>query len=168
MQKVFLVFACFCVFFGLNLFAAAQDKTVDKADVKQLEAIYKELDGALKKRDLKIYEKYMDERFAAERGDNKISRARIFEAMKQFLSSLTEINEAASKIEKVRVTEGNYFLEVSGVLKAKLKMPDGTISNLEINTKSTDVWIKTEKGWKEILQIERGSKTLIDGNEVPM
>jgi ketosteroid isomerase-like protein len=166
MQKIFLIFSCFCVFFGLGAFAAAaQDKTADKADVKQLEAIYREFDEAVKTRDLKIYEKYLDERFEIESGDNKVPRARIIEGIKQFLDSLTEISEAASKIEKVRVTGGNYFLEVSSVLKARLKMPDGRIANVEFNTKSTDVWIKTEKGWKEISQIERGSKILVDGKE---
>ncbi|HEX8737744.1 MAG TPA: nuclear transport factor 2 family protein [Pyrinomonadaceae bacterium] len=165
MQKIFLIFAVFSLFFGLTASLAAQDKTPDKAHVKQLEAIYKQLDAATRKRDLKPYEKYLDSTFEVEHDNQKISRREIFELMKQFLDSAVEITEAASKIEKVRVTDGNYFLEVNSLLKGKFKTPDGKISNLEIRTQSTDVWIKTEKGWKEISQISRGSKVLADGKE---
>lgn len=168
MQKTSLIISALCVFFGFSAFAAAQDKIVDKAHVKQLEAIYKKFDAATKKRDLKTFEKYMDETFEVEQGDNKISRAQTLEIMKEFFNSAIEINEAVSKIEKVLVTDGNYFLEVSNLLKGKFKMPDGKISNLEINAKSTEVWIKTGKGWKQISQIDRGSKILADGKETSM
>jgi hypothetical protein len=47
-------------------------------------------------------------------------------------------------------------------------MPEGNTSNLEISAKSTEVWIKTGKGWKQISQIDRGSKILTDGKETPM
>jgi hypothetical protein len=110
----------------------------------------------------------MDETFEVEQGDDKISRAQTLEIMKEFFSSAIEINESVSKIEKIRVTDGNYFLEVSNLLKGRFKMPDGNISNLEISAKSTEVWIKTGKVWKQISQIDRGSKILADGKETSL
>jgi ketosteroid isomerase-like protein len=174
MQKIFLVFfaALVSVFFGLSagsVGVAAQNKTPNKTHVRELEAIYREYDAATKNGDLKTYEKYLDETFEIETRDGqKISRREILEVMRLFSDSIVEITEAASKIEKVRVTGGKYFLEVSSLTKGKFKMPDGKISNLEIRTQSTDVWIKTGKGWKEIFQTARGSKVLVDGREAPM
>ncbi|HEX8246671.1 MAG TPA: nuclear transport factor 2 family protein [Pyrinomonadaceae bacterium] len=167
MPKIFLIFAAFfCVFSGLAAAVAAQDKTPDKTHVKQLETIYKELDAATKKRDLKTYEKYLDKTFEAEQGAVKISRREIIELLKQFFDSAVEITEAVTKIEKVRVTDGNYFLEVVSFVKGKFKMPDesGRISVLQITAKSTDIWIKTDKGWKQISQIDGGSKIVPVGN----
>ncbi|HEX8369786.1 MAG TPA: nuclear transport factor 2 family protein [Pyrinomonadaceae bacterium] len=169
MQKIFLILAGFGIFFGLSAAAAtarAQDKTAGKKDVKQLEAIYKQFDAATKKRDLKTYEKYLDETFAVEQETLKIPRREILELLKQFFDSAVEITEAVSTIEKIRVTDGNYFLEVSSFVKGKFKMPGagGRISVLQITSQSTDVWIKTGKGWKQISQIDRGSKILPAGN----
>jgi ketosteroid isomerase-like protein len=164
MQKIFLTLGGLFIFLGFGaLAAAAQDKTVDKTDVKQLEAIYRAFDAATKKRDLKTYEKYLDEVFELEQDGGRYSRAQTLEILKQFFSSAVEIAEAVSKIEKIRTTDGNYFLEVSSLVKGKFKMPDGKISGLEITANSTDVWIKTEKGWRQTSQIDRGSKILTDG-----
>ncbi|HLM00596.1 MAG TPA: nuclear transport factor 2 family protein [Pyrinomonadaceae bacterium] len=169
MQKIFLLLNGLCVICGFVLVAAAQDKTVNKADLKQLEAIYREYDAATKKGDLKIYEKYLDKTFQLEqKNGQKVSRREVFEMMKRLSESALEITETVSKIEKVRAAGGNYFLEVSTVMKGKFKMPDGGTSNLEIRGQSTDVWIKTAKGWKEIAMTERSSKILIDGKEAPM
>ncbi|HEY0051292.1 MAG TPA: hypothetical protein VGB68_18495, partial [Pyrinomonadaceae bacterium] len=117
MQKIFLIFAVFCAVFGFSARIAAQDKTVDKTHVKQLEAIYRELDAATKKRELKTYEKYLDKTFTIEKNGTKISRAQILELMKQFLATFAEITESTSKIEKIRVADGSYFLETSSVLR---------------------------------------------------
>jgi len=167
MQKIFLILAALCIFFGFNL-AAAQDKTVNKAHVKQLGAIYREFDAATKKRDLKTFEKYLDEKFEAEQGERKFSRIEILAVMKLLFAAAIEITEVTTKIDKISVTDGNYLLETSTVMKGKFKMPDGKISNLEIRSNSTDRWIKIAKGWKEISQIDRGSKILEDGKEAPM
>lgn len=163
MQKIFLIAASLCVFFGLSVAVSAQDKTVDKTHAKELEAIYKELDVATKKLDLKPFEKYMDETFRLEQGNDKYTRAQTLVILKDLFTSAKEITEAVTKIDKIRVTDGNYFLEINSLMKGKFKMPDGTISNLEVTAKSTDVWIKTDKGWKQISQIDRGSKFVVDG-----
>lgn len=166
MQKIFLICAVFCAVFGFSASIAAQDKTVDKTHVKQLEAIYRELDAATKKRELKTYEKYLDKTFTIEKNGTKITRAQILELMKQFLATFAEITESTSKIEKIKVADGSYFLETSSVLRGRGKALGDKISNIEIFTKSTDVWIKTDKGWREILQIEGESKVLVDGDPV--
>jgi hypothetical protein len=163
MRKVFIIAASLCVLLGLSVIASAQDKTVDKTHVKELEAIYVEFDVATKKLDIKPFEKYMDETFQLEQGNDRYSRAETLEIMKELFSSAKEISDAVTKIDKVRVTDGNYFLEVSSRMKGKFKTPEGKISTLEITAQSTDVWIKTDKGWKQISQIDRGSKILVDG-----
>lgn len=164
MRKIFLIAAAMlCVFFGLSAAVSAQDKSVDKTHVKELEAIYAELDAATKKLDLKPFEKYLDETFRLEQGADVFSRAQMLTMLKDLFSSAQEINHASMKIEKVRVTDGNYFLEVSSLMKGKFRMPDGKISTLEVIAKSTDVWIKTDKGWKQTSQTDRGSKILVDG-----
>jgi GTP-binding protein EngB required for normal cell division len=168
MKKIFPILAALCILFGFNLTGAAQDKTVDKAHVKQLEAIYKEFDAATKKRDLKRFEKYLDEKFEVEQDGRKFSRDEILAVMKMLFDAAIEITEVVTKIDKINVTDGKYLLETSTVMKGKFKMPDGKISDVEIYSKSTDRWIKTEKGWKEISQIDRGSKILADGKEAPM
>lgn len=169
MRKMFLIAAAasLCVFFGLSAAAetavAAQDKTVDKTHVKELEAIYVELDVATKKLDLKPFEKYMDETFRLEQGSDVFSRAQTLAILKDLFDSAREISHASTKIEKARVTDGNYFLEISSLMKGKFRTPEGKISTLEVTAKSTDVWIKTDKGWKQISQIDRGSKIQVDG-----
>ena len=165
MRKNFIIAASLCVFFGFSAVAAvsAQDKTVDKMHVKELEAIYVEFDVATKKLDLKPFEKYLDETFRLEQGSDVFSRAQTLEILKDLFNSAKEISQAVTKIDKARVTDGNYFLEVSSLMKGKFKTPDGKISTLEVTAKSTDVWIKTDKGWKQISQIDRGSKILVDG-----
>ncbi|MDQ3801343.1 MAG: nuclear transport factor 2 family protein [Acidobacteriota bacterium] len=171
MQKIFLVLLSVVgVFFGLGaVSAAAQNKTPDKKHVKELVAIYREYDAATKKDDLKPYEKYLDETFelVTESGQ-KVSRREVFEMMRRLSDSAVEITETISKIEKVRAAGGKYFLEVSTVMKGRFKMPDGGTSNLEIRGRSTDVWIKTAKGWKEIGMTQHSSKVLVDGKEAPM
>lgn len=167
MQKIFFILAASCVFLGLSLCASAQDKTVDKTDMKQLEAIYKEFDAATKKLDIKPTEKYLDEKFEVEQDGRKFSRDEILAVMKMFFDSAIEISEVATKIEKSGVSrDGKYSLETSTLTKGKFKLADGKISNLEIYTKSADIWTKTQKGWKLISQISRGSKILADGKDV--
>lgn len=168
MQKIFLMLASLAVFFGFSLIAAAQDKTVDKRDVKKLEAIYKEFDAATKKRDLKTFEKYLDEKFEVEKDGRKLPRGMIFEVLKELFDAGEEISEVITKIEKIQVIGDRYYLETSTVLKGKFKLPEmeNKISNVEIHTKSTDSWIKTPKGWKQILQIMGDSKILVDGEPV--
>jgi hypothetical protein len=167
MRKIFPVLAALCVLFGFNLNGAAQDKTVGKTHVKQLAAIYKEFDAATKKRDLKTFEKYLDEKFEAEQNGRKFSREEILVVMNMLFEAAIEIKQVVTKIGKASVTGDKYSLETSTVMKGRFKKADGKISNLEIRSQSTDVWVKTEKGWKEISQIERGSKILEDGKEKP-
>jgi ketosteroid isomerase-like protein len=168
MKKIFPIAVSLCLLFGLSFAAFAQDKTVDKKDVEELKKIYQEFDAAAKNRDISIVEKYLDENYEIESSGEKVNRAETIARLKQFFAMTTEISEAVSKIEKVKVADGNYFLETSGVIKGKLKMPDGSTASFEMQIKSTDVWIKTEDGWKENTQIDRGSKMLINGKEVPM
>lgn len=168
MRKTSRIIAALCVVLGFNLIATAQDKTVDKTHVKQLEAIYREFDAATKNRDLKTFEKYLDEKFEAEQDERKFSRDEILVVMKMLFDAAIEIDEVVTKIEKVELARGSYRLETSTVMKGKFKLADGKISDAEIHSKSADTWTKTSKGWKQISQVDRGSKILSEGKEISM
>lgn len=168
MKKIFPIAVSLCLLLGLSFAAFAQDKTVDKKDVEALTKIYAEFDAAAKKRDISVIEKYLDDNFEFEMGEEKVNRAETINKTGQFFEMATEITEAVTKIEKTGVADGNYFMEVSTVIKGKLKSADGKIAPFEINAKTTDIWMKTDSGWKMNTQLDRGSKMLISGKEVPM
>jgi ketosteroid isomerase-like protein len=153
---------------GLSVVSFAQGKTADENDVRQLKAIYKEFDEASKKLDIKTTEKYLDENYILETGETKASRAEVVSRVKQFFAMTEKITEATSKIEKVKVADGKYFLEVSSVTKGILKTADGKSASFEFKGKSTDIWTKTDARWKEIRQIDLGVKFYINGKEIPM
>lgn len=156
------------VFFLITLIASAcaQDKTIDPKHVAELKQIYKEFDESGKKRDMKTIEKYLDDNYELQKGNTKTSRADVIKGVEAFYAMLEEITEVVSKIEKINLVDGNYFLEVSSVIKGKIKMPDGKVVSFETTSKSTDSWTKTNAGWRETAQIVREREIFIDGEKL--
>jgi ketosteroid isomerase-like protein len=153
---------------GLTAVSFAQDKTVDPKDVAELKKIYREFDAAGKNRDIKTVEKYLDSGYEMQNGNTTLTRAEVIKSVREFFAAIEEVAESASTIEKVEVADGNYFLQVTAVLKGKLRLADGKIVAFESTGKSTDIWMKTDNGWKENTQIVRSSKLVVDGKVVPL
>ncbi len=155
-----------CFLLTLSFTVFSQDKSADQNDAKQLREIYQEFDRAGKILDLTVIEKYLDENYELEDGNTKLNRTQTIEQVKQFSSMVEKIEVLSSKIEKISVSDGRYSLEISSVMKGTLKAPDGATVPFESYTKSTDIWIKTENGWREISQIGREKKFSINGREI--
>lgn len=169
MNKTFNLPVMIFFLLGLCLTAFAQDKPVDRNDASQLREIYREFDRAGKTGDdIKVIEKYLDENYELQDGETKMNRAQVIEQVKLFKLSVGKITESSSKIEKIRVADGKYFLEVTAIIKGTLKMADGTTAPFDSVSKSTDVWLKTAAGWREILQIGNEKKFVLNGQEIPL
>lgn len=153
--------------FGLCVISCGQNKTVDAKDSDELEKIYKEYDESTNNRDIKAVEKYLGDDFKLEDGKTTVNRTDVIRKVKENFAAIEKIIEASSKIEKIEVKNGTYFLEVSSKMIATYRLPDGKTSQVEINGKSTDVWVKNPDGWKETKQIIRSLKVFIDGKEMP-
>lgn len=156
-----------CLLLGLSVISCGQNKSVDPKDFNELEKIYKEFDEAGKKLDISVIEKYLDDNYEMHDGKTTYNRAEIIKRVKENFAAIEEVIESTSKIEKVEIKDGNYHLEISSLLTATFKLPNGKTAKVETNTKSTDVWRKTNRGWKEITQILRSLKILVDGKELP-
>lgn len=168
MKKLLPVIILFSVLLSFTIASFAQSKTVSKKDAAALTKIYQDFDDADKKLDLKRIEKYLGDDYSLESGKEKFSKKQTLERLKTFFSAVKEISEAKSTIEKIELAGGKYTLQVTSTTKGKMALPNGRVVDIFFTSKSTDFWRKgKENKWQEFKQIDRGTKTVIDGKEIP-
>ena len=153
--------------FALHMVACGQNQPVDPKVADEFEKIYKEYDEAAKKRDISVVEKYLDKNYELQDGKTTSKRAEVIKKVKDNFAAIEEVIESSAKIEKIEIKDGSYFLRVSSTMVATYKLPNDKITKVETVAVSTDVWTKTDDGWKETKQIVHALKILVDGKEAP-
>lgn len=158
------IFAFVFVFFvlGLNLSVSAQNE-IYAEDVEELKIIYAKLDKAAENSDLKMFETYLGENFRLETGEENLNKQQMLVRLKSQFALTSEISEAVSTINEIKVIDGNYVLDVTFVLVGKLATPGGKSVKFSITSKSTDIWNRDRWGnWQEHRQIDLGNKIEIE------
>lgn len=158
MKQVVFVCAYACIFLGLSIIVSAQEIPATKS-VKELKAVYAEFDQATKELNTQVFEKYLGENYLLEAGEEIIDKREMLANLRGHFALIQEISESVSTIEKIKIVEGSYVLDVVTVSVGKIKISDGSVKEFSVIAKSTDVWQKDRRGnWRQNTQIDRGNK----------
>lgn len=166
MKQVVFVCVYACIFFGLSLSLSAQQRA-GAQNIKELKAVYTELDKATRELDTKVFEKYLSENYLLEADEEIIDKRQMLNNLKDQFALIQEISESVSTIEKIEIIQNSYVLDVVTILVGKIKTSNGKIKGFSVISRSTDVWRKDGKGnWRQNTQIDRGNQVEIDRKNI--
>ncbi len=159
----FMLAALLLATLGFGYTARAEDDP----NVKELTAIYAELDAAFKAKNLELLTSYYAKDYTVEQKGKTLKREEAIASLEEGLAVVKEISSATSTIIKVEQVEGNYIVDLTQVAKGTIAGPDGKDHVLEVSGKSRDWWIKTDDGkWENIHGEDLNSTVLVDGKPV--
>ena len=164
----------------------ATDKNLpDRSGVRPLtrlafKAIYAENDLALLKKDATAATRYWAPNFQQIDSDANINdRATAFEGLQNSAAQLPALSKVTSQIDTVRrlaAEDGSerYLIEATTTIEADLKNAAGTVRKLKAVGQTRELWISVPNPqgeaplYQQILSIELGSQTFLDGIEIPL
>jgi hypothetical protein len=167
MKKLFPMIVFLTVFSGFAVGALAQSAAANDNDSAELAKIYREFDAAEKKMIPLLIEKYLGEDYSVETDGEKLDKKQVVERVKDFFERVDEITESKSTINKIEVENGLFAVEVDALTRGKFALGGKRTADFLFTSKTTDFWRKDRAGkWREVKQIDRGTKITIDGKEV--
>lgn len=146
---------------GLNEFA-----DVLESSRTELEAVYKQIDVALKTQNLRAMFVYWAPNFI-EINNGKTSKSEEIEtAFNALFEQITEISDVAHKIGQIKTDDGNYVLQMERTMRGEMNFKGKTVS-FEYNYQAEEVWAKDEQAaWKLKVSAIANDKFLINGKLV--
>lgn len=93
----------------------------------------------------------------------KESGKQMAEGLKQFFAMTKSIKRLDFKVHRITVKGSRAVAESSNTFDGSVTGQDGKAHQMKSVTDSTDTWVKTPKGWRCKLVVEKRSKFWMDG-----
>lgn len=133
-------------------------------DRKEINALYKKLTTAMKKKDVKTVMALATSDFSMKMPNGQVQKADAIEAsMKQMFSGTKSIDKLETKIDSLKI-QGNKAVAVSTTAFAcTMQDAQGQRHKYTENSTSRDYLVKTKKGWRFKRTEALKAKVTLDG-----
>lgn len=136
----------------------------------QIEAMDKKISSAMKKKDMKAFEKYVragvTSDFKYSEDGHSMTFDEMLATMKQSFAQMGTVTQATSKILSLKEKGGNATAECKHMMAWTMVTPDKKTHKMSMVGTSTDVYKKVGKDWKMSSMSWKNGEMKMDGKKV--